>query len=138
MVGKRLIQVRRAFYEFEGTVERDEGLIELSFSDGVSVRFDVGADGESLATREGPWVDPFAPPHSIENEEYIRTHGKYSAFDVSVEDPYREMIGREVSGVHSVIEQMGHKCSGIVIEFGDLRLLIEVVADGLYVSYSGA
>ncbi|GGO30666.1 hypothetical protein GCM10010116_61390 [Microbispora rosea subsp. aerata] len=134
LVGKRLTRVRRAFYEFQGAVERDEGLVELSFADGTSVYLDVGPDGESLRAEMGPWVDPFAPPHDVENEEYIRLHGKYSAFDVSGESPYREAVGHQVRNVRPMVDEDTSKQCGLVLEFEGIGFKVEVVADELYVT----
>jgi hypothetical protein len=104
-IGLRLLGVRRAFYEFAGIPDRSEGLIELSFSNGKTVWFDVGPDGETLALYEGRWVDPFAPPLSSENEEYIHRHGKYSVYDVGGESEYRDLISKEILSVKNIVDE---------------------------------
>lgn len=129
--GKLLIRVRRAFYEFEGDVEQNEGLIELSFAEGQCVYFDVGADAESLSLNPGPWVDPFALPRSRENETYVNIYGKYTAFDVSTQEPYCKIIGHAVSGVQPIIDEATSKQTGLILTFGKSRLKIEVIADEL-------
>jgi hypothetical protein len=137
LAGERLVRIRRAFYEFQGVVERDKGPVELSFDSGTVMYFDVGADAESLAPMEGPWVDYFSPPLSAENEEYVRTHGKDVAFDVSNEYAYRRLIGRKVSKVREIFNATAPKVTGLIIEFDDAHLRVEVVADDLYVSREG-
>jgi hypothetical protein len=133
-IGKRIVRIRRIFYELEGVVERHEGPVELSFADGEMVWFDVGPDGESLAVLNGCWVDHFAPPLSPENEEYIRTHGKYSAFDVGEEAGYRDLVNENIADVRRLVEERRSKIVGLVIIFSVGQLRIEVEADDLYVT----
>ncbi|MGW0586394.1 hypothetical protein [Streptosporangium sp. NPDC002607] len=133
--GKLLAKVRCAFYEFKGIVERDAGFIELSFAEGTCVHFGVGPDAESLSLNPGPWIDPLALPRSRENEEYVNSHGKYTAFDVSTQEPYTEILGRVVSRVQPIINEITSNQTGLLIDFGASCLKIEVIADELYVSY---
>ncbi|MDF5759016.1 hypothetical protein [Spongiactinospora sp. TRM90649] len=135
LLGKSLTQVRATFYEFQGTTEKQEGLVELTFTDGTCRRFEVGADGESLRGRAGPWVDPFTAPLSEENEHYVRQHGKYTAFDLADEPGYRQIIGRRVSEVRPIFDEESGKQIGVVANFDGICLCIEVAADELYVSF---
>jgi hypothetical protein len=123
LIGKTVSRVRRVLYVFQGVIEEDEGPLELGFQDGSVALFDFGACCRVQVTNE-EWSDAFAPPLSDENVEYIRTHGKWTVFDISDTAPASLVIGRQVSAFREVMSDVviGGELlyKGVVIEFGEL------------------
>jgi hypothetical protein len=76
----------------------EEGELQLRFATSV-LRFRGAGDGERLEVSDEPWRDPFAPPLSPENEEFVKTHGVWRLVDVSVEPGYREWVGTRLAKV---------------------------------------
>src|ERR1700724_3618777 len=97
LIGKTVSRVLRVLYVFQGVIEEDEGPLELGFQDGSVALFDF--DKRSccrVQVTNEEWSDPFASPLSDENVEYIRTHGKWTVFDISDTAPASLVIGRQV------------------------------------------
>ncbi len=94
----RIRRVRRIFYVHRGDIDKTNGPIELSFDERAPITFDSGSNGQDLAV--GPaWVDPFAEPLSAENRAFVEECGKWTAFDVSDEPLYRDLVGATVRDV---------------------------------------
>jgi hypothetical protein len=93
---------------------------------------DAGPDGESLAIRRSRWKDPFAEPLSLENRAFVERSGKWTAFDVSNDPLYRELVGQAVSSVEPLLTQTG-KVKGATLFTSGGALRSEVEADDLKV-----
>jgi len=130
--GKVIVGVRRVWYCLRDDVTSTVGPIELSFTDGSVVRLDVGPDGEALAIATSAWVDPFAPPLSTENELFVETSGKWSAFDVSGQAPYSKLVGAAIAEVKPHYTPNG-KPVGATIHAGSAVVRANVDADELVV-----
>jgi hypothetical protein len=76
----------------------EEGELQLRIVGGT-LRFRVAGDGERLEVSDEPWSDPFAPPLSSENEEFVKRHGVWRLVDVSSERGYRGWIGKRLAKV---------------------------------------
>lgn len=85
----------------------------MSFADGTTALLESGPDGEVLIISDQPLRDPFGSELSKANREYVRQHGKWTAFDVSDEAPYDELCGHVITDVHAI------------------RLVDQLVAEGL-------
>jgi hypothetical protein len=125
--------VQRVRYVFQGAISDDDGPLQISFEGGVMLRFDAGADGETLHVDTTPWVDPFAEPLSDENREYVERSGKWTEFDVSDESPYSALIGETVYEVRLITETDG-KLVGVIISGGSTELAASTGADNLQVT----
>lgn len=99
MVGRLVQSVRRIWYVGPDGRLTDEGPVEIGFADGAAVVLCCGSDGQSLRVTEGPWADAFAPPLDADNDEFVRTSGKWTAFNVSDVPPYSHLIGEPVREV---------------------------------------
>jgi hypothetical protein len=124
-------RIRRIRYLAGGQVTTENGPIELTLADGHAVWLDAGPDGEALAVEAGAWPDPFAPPLSPENEEFVARSGKWTAFDVSGDPPYERLVGSRVTAVAPVRTDGKVTGSRIVTTAGSLY--IEVAGDELTV-----
>jgi hypothetical protein len=102
MVGKTVRSVRRVFFTYGGVVERNEGPLELEFADGSVALFQSGSNGQDLALALEPWRDPFGGEMSLENRSYVDQYGKWSAFDVSGDEPYVQICGNRILGVQEI------------------------------------
>lgn len=131
VIGKEIAALSRIFYVFKGTVETRWGPIEIRFSDGSAITLDSGADGEGLRVDER-WEDAFAEPLSDENRAFVARSGKWTAFDVSNEAPYRLLIGRAIKRIQPRVEP-GGKITGARFYTDAGVIQADVVADELFV-----
>jgi len=133
-VGDTVSRVSRLRYQVGDDVVSDEneGAVELTFGHGTTLYCDSGPDGETMRTQDTSWVDPFAGPLSPENEEYVRTSGKWARYDVSDERPFVGMVGRRLSDVAPMTGTTG-KLYGLVLNVSGYLLAIYVNADELRV-----
>ena len=127
MVEQRLQRIRRMHFTLGGAVERGNGAVELTFERKNPIMLAVGADGESLRIVDGAWVDPFAPPLSDENEQWIATHGKWDVFDASEEPEYSGIVGGSLSAFWSLKTRVDRLC-GVRLHFTNGTL--DVVCNG--------
>lgn len=116
MPGKVVTGIRRVFYVYRGVAEKAHGPIEFSFSDSSIILLDAGPDGYTLAVQEGVWVDPFAEPLSPENRQFVADSGKWTGFDVSAEDGYRNFVGQPIEEINELCAHDG-MLSGLVVIF---------------------
>lgn len=128
-------RVRRIFYVSDDEVDREYGPVELAFSDGTAVLFDAGADGEELAVWRGAWRDPFAEPLSEVNRLFVHEHGKWTAFDISVEPSPALLIGKPITGYDETRTENG-KLTGVTLYSTDVRLSIETHTDELNAEFT--
>ena len=71
-VRKKITGLRRILFCFGGQAADDRGPLELTFDWNISVTVDAAPNGQDLAIRRRTWIDPFTPPLSIENEEWVK------------------------------------------------------------------
>lgn len=91
--GRRIAGVRRVFYVApDATIDPTDGYLEFTFDDGGVASFDVHLE-ESLVLLEEAWTDPFAPPLSPENEQFVAKYGKHELFDVTSEAREKGLFG---------------------------------------------
>ncbi|GGR72218.1 hypothetical protein GCM10010169_15200 [Micromonospora fulviviridis] len=132
LVGQELSAVRRINYVLpDGSCDRREGPLELTVRSELTVRLDSSSDGESLHVEQGQWEDPFRGSLSPENIAFLKTAGKWTAFDVSGDNEYRSMIGRSIEQVKFVTR--AGKTVGVDIVISAAVIRAEVVADELVV-----
>jgi len=125
IIGKTVSRIFRVLYVFQGVVEQDDGPLELRFQDGSVALFDIATRADcTVQVTNSAWSDPFAPPLSDENLEFIRTHGKWTVFDISDTTPASFVIGHQVSAFREVMSDCrGEQIyKGVVIEFGELAV----------------
>ncbi len=128
LLGKPITGVRRIWYVLGDDVKDSTGPIEFAFVDGSAVVLDAGPDGEALVISMARWADPFDPPVSPENERFIETSGKWTAFDVSTQAAYAALIGAEVDAVEPQLNPDG-KLIGATVRAGITVLRAEVDGD---------
>lgn len=132
IIGNAILGIRRIWYVLEGKVVSSRGALELTFKDGRAATLDVGPDGEALSVIGSRWEDPFTEPLSEENRAFVERSGKWTAFDVSTEPPYRELVGHTVERVEPLLTSTG-KIRGATLFTSTGALRTEVQADDLTV-----
>lgn len=132
LVGRVVVGVRRVLYVLRGRNTSAAGPIELTFADGSAVVLDAGSDGEALAVSTERWIDPFVPPLSAENQRYVEASGKWTAFDVSDQEPWAALVGATVDSVEPILTSRD-KLIGASIRVGAAVLRAKVEADELSV-----
>ena len=130
--GREVSRVRRVRYEISGNVRSEGGPLEITFVDDTVVVLRPAPDGERLAIETSKWIDTLAPPLSAENEEYVRTHGKWTAVDLSTRSPFSKLVGTEAELVSPVLNPHG-SIVGFEAAFPLGVIRAEVVADELVV-----
>jgi hypothetical protein len=129
LAGRTIVGIRRIFYVYAGEVNDGYGAV---------VVFEVGPAAQELGASEAPFDDPFAPPLSRENAEFVRTHGKWTAFDVAAVEPYARLVGGRVAEARTIeqgaIDGRPGFVQGAVIATERLLLRVEILADEEYVS----
>ncbi|MEO8889792.1 MAG: hypothetical protein ABI301_04940 [Jatrophihabitantaceae bacterium] len=132
LVGRRVERVGRVYYVHDGQTSIGDGAVEIGFSDGSVRRYEVAGNGEGLRIEDTPWLDPFAEPLDAVNREYVRDVGKWTAFDVSDEEPYSQICGSTVTAVEEITNERG-VIIGVLIGTDLGRLAAKVGADELWV-----
>ena len=126
-------QIRRIRYVVRGEITSDMGPIEIVFTDGSVVLLDAGSDGESLDAKSTAWVDHFAEPLSAENKRFVEESGKWTAFDVSAQQPYSRLISQRIVEVVPV-RTLEDKIKGAMIRTARGVTQVEVDADEVSVN----
>jgi hypothetical protein len=132
LVGRRVDRVRRVFYVHAGHADIGDGPLEVGFSDGSVRLYGAAGNGEALRVDDEAWVDPFAEPLDDVNRDYVRDVGKWTAFDLSDEEPYSQICGSTVTSVKEIAIP-GPVVIGVVIHTTGGRLQAKVNADELLV-----
>lgn len=109
------------------------GALELSFDDGSVLFLDSAADGQSLRCRSEKWRDPFAPPLSTVNKEYIACSGKWTGIDVSDMVPYNSVVDQVVHEVWPVWKG-SLTIAGVILTTSTLAIVAISEADEMFVS----
>ena len=131
-IGSTITRIRRIHYEFQGSLEREEGDIELWFGDLV-MWFRSAPNGQDLRVDQEGWKDYFAPPLSPSNEAFAKESGHYVAIDVSDEPLYRDLVNHVVDEVEPIHDEWIHLI-GVHVRAGMSSLRIWVDGDELLVS----
>ncbi|GGK36948.1 hypothetical protein [Nocardia camponoti] len=132
-VDATVVGVRRMYYTHGDTVDRTEGPIEFTFADGSTLLLDAGVDGAELRIGARPWRDPFEPLVDPVNIEYVAASGKYTAFDVTNDLPYRLLRGACVDAV-SVVPLPDGRPQAATLYLGAHSVKAESIADELIVT----
>lgn len=135
VLDRQITRIRRINYlNPDGTRDVSQGPIECVFDGAIVMRLESSSDGASLRLRVGEWVDPFAEPISDENRAFVRSSGKWTAYDVSEDRGYREMIGHSIRVTN--LFTMNDLIIGLELTAGGVLLRAEVGADELVVNFS--
>jgi hypothetical protein len=128
-----VVRIRRLQYVFRGEVKVESGgPIELTLDNSEVVLLTVGHAGEAIDVRSEAWSDPFAPPLSKDNEDFVARSGKWTAFDVSDEVGFIAIVGTAARQVMEVRNPEG-VVLGLELTFPKAVLRAEVAADALFV-----
>lgn len=136
--GDAVARISRLRHEIGGEVTSDpaDGAVEIVFAAGGVLFCDIGADGDSITTQDFAWADPFAPPLSPENDDYVRTSGKWVRHDVSAEEPFASLIGRKLFDVAPMAGSTG-KLYGLLLDISGDKLAIYANGDEVHVALLG-
>ncbi len=130
--GAIVTRIRRVFSCLANSIDRSVGDIELSFGEGFPFLFSQEGDGSRLRVERVAWSDPFGGETDEINREFIEQYGREVALDVSLEDPYRGLLGTRV--VASTPIWSDGVVTGAAINFETATLKIEVVYDEVEVT----
>lgn len=128
LAGQVNCRIRRILYVFRGEVASCAGPIEFGFTDDSVVLLDAGPDGEAMAVKAAAWTDHFAEPLSRENREFVEKSGKWTAFDVSSQNPYSRFIGERIRQV-TLIRTPENKIIGVTLATLRSTLRVEIQGD---------
>jgi hypothetical protein len=131
-VGSTVTRIRRIHYEFQGTLDREQGDTELWFGDRV-LWFRCASNGQSLRVVRQGWKDLLAPPLTPENQAFVKECGREVAVDVSGEPPYAALTDQVLEEIEPLLDQWQHLV-GVRVRAGAGNLRIYVDGDELLVT----
>jgi hypothetical protein len=133
-VGDTVRSVCRLRYEVGEKVASgaNEGSVEITFGSGSTLLCESAADGETIRVADAPWVDPFGGALSEENEEFVRSSGRWVKYDASDQEPFVDLVGRQVTDVAPITGTSG-KQYGVVLNVSGFLLSLYANADELHV-----
>jgi hypothetical protein len=135
--GAVLRKVSRLFYLFEGSLDRSDGELQLEFVDGRVLFLTGDSTGELVQARSDSWRDSFAEPLSLENEDYLESHGRAVMTDVSGDAEFRSIIGRALQSVYPLTNKFG-RTIGMQLGFEKCLLNFFVSGDECLVTWGRA
>jgi hypothetical protein len=129
MVGREIVRVRRLHYVFQSEVNTSDGAIELTFADGSVAMCEAAADW-TLEFYDAAWVEPFAEPLTEADRAYVDRYGRWSAYDVTAQQPYGLLADQTVQ---QVIPQLNDllELTGMLIRTEEAILDLQVWAGEL-------
>ena len=133
-LGKRIRRVARILFVRKERPQPNDGALELEMDDGSVLLLDGASDGESLRVRSEAWLDPFQPPLSDENAQYVEEHGKWSRVDVSGDAPYAPIIGTHLLAV-TVLENEHGRVAGVCLSTEGPPIWFAVAGDESHVHW---
>ncbi len=107
MVGATIARIERIHYVYQGETNTDTGDLQLTMHDGRVYWLRGAGNGETLQVRQARWEDPFAPPLSPENAEFVRLSGKHTLFHVSEQERLKPLIGQVIHAALPVRDEHG-------------------------------
>jgi len=116
LVGRTIERIRRLHHTFQGDTNTSDGAIELTFADGSVVLCDATGDW-TLQFFDVAWVEPFPEPPSDEDRAHVDRNGRWSAYDVSDQAPYGELVGETIRQVTPQFNDL-LELSGLLIQTG--------------------
>jgi hypothetical protein len=132
-LGRKILRIERLRYDYKGRQSPEGGGVQIWLDNGM-LNISVSADGETVRFEDRTWVDPFSGQLSLENEEYIASHGKWTLVDVSEEAPFSTLIGKTIEQIVP-LENRFDRLIGVQIVAGDVLLNAYVYADELRVAW---
>lgn len=122
LVGKVIVRIERVFFVYKGQVNETHGALQVSLKDGTVVLLRGGGNGQTLCVELEGWRDPFESPLSSVNEEFVAESGKWSLFDVSSSDSFKEYIGRTIRQT-LFIRDLDNNLRGVEFILSDRELI---------------
>lgn len=126
--GARISAVARVLFTYRDVVDSDDGPLEFVIDQVGTVLLDGAGDGETLRIKAGPWEDPFAEPLSDENARYVTEFGKWSKFNYSDKEPYRQIVGKVITSLEIIQDDRGSEV-GLLMRADDAAIWFVVEFD---------
>lgn len=113
LVGRTIERIRRLHHTFQSDADASDGAIELTFADGSVILCDATAHW-TLQFFDTAWIDPFPEPPSDEDRAHVDRYGRWTAYDVTDQEPYRALVGETVREAIPQLNDL-HELSGLMI-----------------------
>lgn len=133
VIGRTLLRVERVLYEFQGSLDCEDGEVQLTF-EGATLRLGTNADGETLRITGDCWQDPFKEKLDEANRSYVEKHGRWVLVNLSSHSPYESVIGCTLRHVRPIGNMYG-KLMGLQLVLGAEAMNIFVEADETKVTW---
>ncbi len=132
LIGRTIQRIRRLHYTFRGETNTTDGAIELTFADGSVILCDATADW-TLHFFGKAWQDPFPEDPSDEDRAHVDRYGRWVAYDVTAEEPYRALVGETI---REAVPQLNHlqELTGLMIRTDGAALDLKMWAGELRTS----
>jgi hypothetical protein len=129
VVGGVIASIERRYFVFGGLVDRSEGPVDLTFRDNGTIGIDTESDGDSIVVSTQRWIDPL--DDDLEPDKWTR-------FDVSGDDHYRDLIGCQLSAATPVFRWDGHVLGGVVFVTPHASMKVSNEGDVIWVTFPDA
>lgn len=127
--GRTIARIRRLRFGRGEAVDMDDGPVELTFADGSVVLIDA-ADDWTLRFYGSAWVDPLPEPLSEEDADRVARHGRWTAADLTAEEPWSAMVGAPIAQAAPIWNDL-LELTGLMLRAGGAVLDLEIRAGEL-------
>lgn len=134
LVGCSVQVIARRFYTLGPEVDDTRGALHLAFSSDRVLNVDTAADW-TLVLADEPWVEPFREPLSDDNRRFIEAGGRWTAHDVSAQEPYRDLVGSRLAS-YACTTNGYNEWKGLDLRFEDGLLLRAIAGSELAIEVS--
>ena len=132
LVGRRLRGLARIHFCYGNQCDREDGPLEISFHDGVTVIMKSGGGGDFLVVEQEPWRDVLNGWSAEAISKHISEVGAYRRFDVTREAGYVGSGAEKLVGVLPIESKFG-RLIGAEMLFGCTVVTMYCAADEEYV-----
>lgn len=122
-IGTTCVSAARAFFSFNGAVDRTRGAVEFSWNGGRVTTIDTHADW-TLKVVDEPWHDAFSDTRSEEVAEVERDFGIWIREPISPSEPLACTLGSTLSRVQWRVDEFA-QLMGVVLFFGSCSIVVE-------------
>jgi hypothetical protein len=136
-VGRSVKDLHRTYFLCEDELDRSEGDLTVSFSDGKLLRFTGQPTGYGVRIETSRSADLFEGDLDEESRRFVEEHGRYVEVRVSDEQEWRPYIGQKLLAVGELIYRDHGARAGYLLHFSsDLTLCVYNLADEVRVEHA--
>ncbi len=125
--GKQIKKIHVALFVYKGNRKWDDSPLQITFEDGSVILLE-GDGNDNLIVTKSVWKDYFQGHLSQENQDFIRENGKWSLFDVSEMQPFKQLLEKSIQSINPIYNQFD-RLNGVQFRIDDFFLNFVNIAD---------